>query len=102
MSKKNREFSKLRREVEFLKTQLKYQEGLSETNHQKLDNGSSKAVIGHQSRVPNGLQKQPIFLETNYPYLKKDLAKALLLSVFSFTIIFLIYFFQDRIGYRSQ
>lgn len=110
MSKKNKDLSRLRREVEILKSQLKNRSGGGPASTSaslggealfKLKSEILKTATPQTDEMINLLSKNnnpEEILENNNPYLKKDLAKSASLSVFSFALIFLIQAFLDKTG----
>lgn len=101
MSKKNKGLTKLRREVEILKSQLKNRPAWEIPAPARVENQSLKndppadgqKSMSERAETASG---PPSVWENNNPDLKKDLLKSLGLAAFSFTIIFAIHFLQNR------
>ena len=91
MSKKNKELSKLRREVEILKTQLKNRPGGASIFKLREETVSSPTAQNiKMADLLNKAGAQREILENINPYLKRDLFKSVSLAVVSFSLIFLI------------
>jgi len=93
MSKKNRgekEASRLRREVEILRTQLKAARP-EERRVEKTEESHARAQ--NQTSSSSDFRTTPV---ADYSYLRGDLVKTAILSALSFASIFLIYFYQGK------
>lgn len=94
MSKKNRsekEVARLRREVEFLKTQVKITQ--PETGQFTLPSAlRAPTAKVDASKINVNYQTKTVIVD--YSYLKKDLLKTALLAGGAFGSIFAIYFYQ--------
>lgn len=98
MSKKNRgekESTKLRREVEILKAQLKAVRPEWERVVKEEVVAVTKNPADTNAR-PDYKAYRPAQVTADFSYLHRDLLKTVLLSAAAFASIFLIYFYQGR------
>lgn len=94
MSKKNRsekEMARLRREIEFLKTQVKSEQGESSGFNFVVPTNRSAEKVGTPIKIPN---LKPRLIEIDYSYLKRDLLRTAILAALAFSSIFSVYFYQ--------